>query len=513
VKALRWVVASVLAALMLAAPASAAQRFAGYPTDYRDATDCASPATFCSLAKAVNGAAPGDEVVLVSSYYDQVSSSVSAPAGVTIRPRDGLSSTPTITLTAAPNPFVLGPGATLRDVRLVQTGSGDSALRVVGGTVERVMVSSSAAAAACAVSGTVIDTVCWNGKRGGAAVTTAADTGTAQGDLHNVTAWSEDGPGLTATAGPAASAAVDVKNTIVHGETNDVTATAGTGGTARVTFDHSNFARTATGGPGTAAITAPDANGNQSEPPQLTTDGWFRQLTRPWSPTLDAGVADPRAGDLDVTGGPRTIRGATDIGATEAAQAPTVVVGPVTDITETAATINATINPNGNPRTFYGVMYETGGQQHFYVVPQILAPPSPWLTPVPISVRLNGLTPGSPYHYVVSPSGPPSDDQPVGGTFTTAGSPPQPPPSSSGEPAPSGSAPPAPDARAVSPPPPTAASGTGTTPRAKRCARTAAKRSKKRSKKRHKHTKRPKRGKRSSCTTKKKRTRGSTKTS
>lgn len=87
----------------------------------------------------------------------------------------------------------------------------------------------------------------------------------------------------------------------------------GTAGSSTLTFDHSNYRTVNT----TQGGTLVDTGGHQTELPLFAnaTGGDFSELAG--SPTIDAGATDPLNGDLDFAGNPRTLNGATDIGALE----------------------------------------------------------------------------------------------------------------------------------------------------------------------------------------------------
>jgi hypothetical protein len=110
---------------------------------------------------------------------------------------------------------------------------------------------------------------------------------------------------------------------------------------------------------------------------------------------------------------------------------PTVVTGAASGLTETAATINATVNPNGLELTSCVFQYGTSNL-YGQTIPcsQVVGSGS---AAVAVSATLSGLTPGTVYHYRITASnigwpGINGND----GTFTTASPAIQPPPSGGG---------------------------------------------------------------------------------
>jgi hypothetical protein len=106
---------------------------------------------------------------------------------------------------------------------------------------------------------------------------------------------------------------VEVANTIAQGTNADLHAYGFGGEIGKFVISHSNFDNAAK--LGTGIIT--DAGGNQSAAPLFTNAAAGDYAEAAGSPTIDAGIATPAAGALDLAGNTRTLGGAIDIGAFE----------------------------------------------------------------------------------------------------------------------------------------------------------------------------------------------------
>jgi hypothetical protein len=104
-----------------------------------------------------------------------------------------------------------------------------------------------------------------------------------------------------------------LKNSIAAGGGADIRTSNGLEGPGNVVVANSNF-DTAKEEIGTEVV---NAGGNQTAPPLFVdaANGDYREAAG--SPTIDAGVADPLIGGLDLGGGPRTVGPRPDIGAYE----------------------------------------------------------------------------------------------------------------------------------------------------------------------------------------------------
>jgi hypothetical protein len=184
-----------------------------------------------------------------------------------------------------------------------------------GGLAQRLYVSSSGSSNACVASGTtqLRDSVCSSATGIGLFVTQGTNT------ARNVTVSSggPPGSGITLGAGGGGHTSLDALNVIVVDGVDAVTDSS-SGVNATITLSHSNYATATHSGSG-ASVTPAGTNGNQTAPPLLSAD--LRELAG--SPTIDAGLAAPDIGSLDLGRNPRIspgcggAAGVPDIGAYE----------------------------------------------------------------------------------------------------------------------------------------------------------------------------------------------------
>jgi hypothetical protein len=289
------VIAAALAAFS-AAPALGAVRYAS-PTG--SGLEPCNP-TACSLAKAVNSASDGDQVILAPGTYSTTTEIIlNHPIDVG---GEAGAAAPTIGLREV-QVRVENAGAVLHDVRLEITEEGMArALVVNGGTVERVFATSPEHSSICEVeAGLLRDSVCW-----GQLSVSALESGASHVTLRNVTAT----PLLVGASG--GDLTLDAANVIAHSldsQHADLEIDVNTNGSATASFANSNYATVSTSlSAGTEyTYTAPGTNGNQTAPPQFVdaASGDFRELAS--SPTVDAGLADSLLGATALAGEARSL--------------------------------------------------------------------------------------------------------------------------------------------------------------------------------------------------------------
>jgi hypothetical protein len=331
---------AAMVALLIAAPAQAATRFAA--PGGTGADPCANPATPCSIFTAADGGAPGttvqagDEVVLAPGEYSDAggdlgpSEVVQLAAGISVHGKKG-AERPVVSLEEASfgfGAFTVAEGDTLSHVE-IDTSTARSNLAVFGGVVEDLIVRNSSEAAqsiACLhFAGTIRDSACLASAANSAAIGVSnATVGTTSATLRNVTAvdTGAGGKGLSYTIFNSGTETVSAKAVIAQGDTVDVEARGaefgGGAGHVAIELDHSDFATTeataASGG--SASVTSPSANSNISAEPLLAFDG-YHELAG--SPTINAGAVDGSSGTTDIDGQDRSI-GVPDIGADELAR-------------------------------------------------------------------------------------------------------------------------------------------------------------------------------------------------
>jgi hypothetical protein len=317
------VVAAALAAASLAPTASAAaQRYASPGGN----GDC-SAANPCSITDAIEGAKAGDEVIVTPGDY-QPPGSISDHAKVTIHGVAG-QPRPRLHFGGAGRLWVQF-GSTLRYVEVIRPSS-NTALSTKSAVVDQVIVRAagdSAVGAASVESSTVRNSIFVASGPNGRAITAIANGAGNNTVLRNVTAIATAGDGVAvearAQSGPASNATIGAVNVIARGGPSGASFSARTdssGAQASVAVGHSNY-----GGGSLAKIgtntTILSGGYNQASTPVFVNaaDGNYRQAAG--SPTIGAGLDDPKNGELDVDGDARAT-GKTDIGADEFAPTPT----------------------------------------------------------------------------------------------------------------------------------------------------------------------------------------------
>jgi hypothetical protein len=324
------VVAVLTAALIGAAPAAAANRFAA-PGE-TDTSPCTA-ANPCEIHSAVFMASPGDDITLLGGGTYEIGSNpvFATVANTTVH---GPAPGDRARIEGTDGFVQVAFGAVVRDVEIENT-LGATALDLredgTGGTAERVLARNPNSRACSVSDGSVLrDSVCWNTRTpaSGTAVRAQAGGGdTLTATLRNVTAVAT-GSNSRAVDAISSGAGTDAKvlatNVIAQGGTPpsggaDVLAlTDDAAATATVDLNHSNYDSEDESGPGTNFITDPGTGtGNQTDAPSFVdaAAGNFRQ--RVGSPTRNAGIDDLLNGPLDLDGEPRSQQSATDIGADE----------------------------------------------------------------------------------------------------------------------------------------------------------------------------------------------------
>ncbi len=274
----------------------------------------------CDLEEAVEMAAAGDEIVILSGTYSMTDPLSIGGVGTVVHGEEG-----------QPRPLLQTSGFTgvsmgttssiLRDLRIEHTGSGRGLSTI--GTVERVEVRSTSATAdfGCHLSLAAVlrDSFC-STTAGAVPAVRVFQSGAFANTirLRNVTAVSAGSFGLNARAETGEDLTVDVRATVARGgagtdvraETDGMASTSAT-----VNLDHSNYATTSVG---TAGSVTPAGTGtNQTGAPLFANAaaGDFHQLAG--SPTINQGAVDAFSGTIDIDREPRSQGPAADIGADE----------------------------------------------------------------------------------------------------------------------------------------------------------------------------------------------------
>ena len=293
---------SILVLAAAAAAPSAALALDYHAAEGGSGTTC-SILTPCNLPTAVNQAnTAGDGRVLIAAGNYHPAGTLNVTGALDIGPEPGEANS-TIHGPGTGNVVnIENAGVVLHDVALTQN-DGNTALRLLGGTAERVFVTTSGGTPACSPEdgATLRDSLCWStGSTSDSAGIWVVPPGAASpstGNIRNVTAiGGRSGIKLIAdSAGQVMT--INGTNVIASGGAADVTTEPSGGGLTHLNLDHSNYSTMDTSMGGT--ITPPGTNGNQTAEPLFVNPlgGDFHQA--PGSPTIDAGESAAGIGALD----------------------------------------------------------------------------------------------------------------------------------------------------------------------------------------------------------------------
>lgn len=350
----------------------------------------------CSLTTAVNDATSGDEVRVGPGNYT-VSTTLSPPTSLTVagpapgsRPRI-VSSVPFITLFSGT--------LTLRDLTIVSDATGNAPVsssasvsvervevRAVSGSYQAMSVRNLTLRDSIVVSelagGVVVNMQ--NGTVSGSTIVGNVGVGTRALDL-DLQHW--------ASANPA-TGNVSVRNSIIRGAGNDIEVFANAGQTATMNVDYSAVrpATTVEGGAGTRLIEFGTHNVASADLVDLPGRTDLHQVAG--SPTIDTGDPAVATTELDIDGNGRIAGSAPDIGADEFVLAPAVTTQEASALTQTAATLNGVLNPNGRATTY---AFEWGTTTAYGQRTADVAVPVGARSQV-VSAALTTLAPGTTYH-------------------------------------------------------------------------------------------------------------------
>jgi hypothetical protein len=356
----------------------------------------------CDLATAVNGASSQQEVVLASGSYGSSAKPLITP----------LHNTSTITIdgsSPAPQIFLSTPGTSalqliefsrVSGVDIYDVGASDEGTFITGVVDHDLIVAQHASGACEAFDGSVYaDTACIaeapNAKAFDSVISAGGSEPAALAFDHD-TLLALGGVALDVSANgfPLTASASD---SIFHGTTDVQTAIgAGVASGAAFIAEHSDYTNIDPG-PG-SSVTAPGTATNITAPPLFLDVAHGDLHEAAGSPTIDAGGPDPFGSLTDLAGTPRTIGPATDIGAYEAIEAPSVSAVSTSGVGQSTLTVLASVNPNFGDTSVH-VDYGTTTAYGSSTVPIDLGTS---LAAVPVSIPLSGLTPGVTYHLRVS---------------------------------------------------------------------------------------------------------------
>jgi hypothetical protein len=325
---MKRLIAPLASILLLAAGATPAM--AAPPPRYASpsgtsADDCATPATACDIATAIDGSggnAPvggGQEIIVEPGTYTLTATLAPTVNGIYVHGALG-----------EPRPVIKGTG-----IELLSAGSpsdefsylefdsngtsGLDALSVYGALLDRLLVQGDPGGNLCQCYGGVLrdSVLVISGSGGGGAWGLNSNGGSSTETLRNDTliATSASVYAIAATQNghPSSPTTIDAKNVIAINTAggHDVWSF---GPQMTVDIANSDYSNPLTGSGGVIA----SGGGNIAAAPQFVdgANGDYREL--PTSPTVDAGTNDTaNDGSLDFAGGPRLSGSHTDIGAFE----------------------------------------------------------------------------------------------------------------------------------------------------------------------------------------------------
>jgi hypothetical protein len=322
------VMASVLAAFAVLAPAAFAGPGTYYASPTGGGTTCESAAP-CLLTEAVKQAVNEDAVILEPGTYT-LGADLSLIKAIELGGQPG--ATPPVIATNGHAVRVnQGADARVHDLRI----EGTAAFQLFSGVGERIFESFTGTAnEACEMTdgASLVDSVCWAHDGGPSATASAIGMNDAGKSttmtLRNDTAIDSGASGeaiRTETNGTNPKLVVEATNVIARaaGHFDIEMILGGKGSTMEVKLTNSNYATVVGEAASLATITAPGTNGNQTAAPTFAAaaEGDFREVAG--SPTIDAGLTEAANGPLAVGGEERTLAAClggpavTDIGAYE----------------------------------------------------------------------------------------------------------------------------------------------------------------------------------------------------
>ena len=383
-------IAGLLSAVAVAAIPSAASAAQRYASPAGAGAGCTSEKP-CSLTSAIKIAGLDDELILSPGDYP-LTQTVEDPARITIRGVAGQPRPRLLFSGANQQGLRLVNGSLLRDVEIEQAEAADT-LTTSGARIDRVVVKGSVSTS-CAIflkNAIIRDSVVVSGMD---PICSSPDGATSTSSLRNVTviATEQKSPAINLYA--SGDVTFNLTNVIAQGGPGSHTllvASDGLGGHGTISATHSNFASVEKYG---FDIQFVDGGANQHVPPVFVNAaaGDYRQAAG--SVTIDSGLNEPLNGAFDVDGDLRRIA-TTDIGADEFVPVPLVVTGPATGVSAQAATLIGSVTANGVP-TSYHFEY---GPTTAYGNATPATDPGTGLGALPVTAALDGLSPGTTYHY------------------------------------------------------------------------------------------------------------------
>lgn len=419
------VIGLILAVLVCAAPASAATVRHAAPNASGNCTT-----TACDFVPAINGAQPGDVVIVAPGDYGSEASPVPDATNFNDIDVRGEAGKPRPRIFSS-GKFGLGLYNPLAKVSHLEITSVDDApdssiaLDFVGAVAEDLVVhnKNSLGFAACRLQGNALlrNSVCWTPSIQNPPPALAVDyqSGNSTATIRNVTAVAlgngASGAYLLTTNGVA------IKLTAVNSVINGLFAVAyaedsGGSGTAELQPTYSNIVGPRSNQCNPTSSCTESASTTNVPGNALFADFAGNYHQDPMSPTVNRGVDAAANGTKDFDGQPRKIGGKTDIGADELSLPPAVVTGGASDVRKTAAKVAGTVNPKNVAGVKAHFVY---GTTKSYGKRTADTAPAQNATAQAVSGALSGLKAGTKYHYRLVAGGAGGNGQGADRTFKT----------------------------------------------------------------------------------------------
>jgi hypothetical protein len=362
---MRLALALMIGTLLVAAPASAATRYA----DPNGSPSAQCPAAFpCDWKTAIEGATAGDEVIAKAGTYNLAAGqgASNAVANLTVR-GEAPGAVQVATAGTAIN-LAGGTDSAVRDMEIDATGG----IAVYARTIERVEALTQSGPSACRVN-RALDSICVN--RDGLGI----EVDNPSAVLRNVTA-------IGTTYGIRLAGSGEIFNTIARGTSNRDIDLNNSGAT--VVLHHSNYVDK--GVLDSSSSFDESGGGNVVGEPTFVDAGGGDYHLQPASVGVDRGA--PVDG-LDVDGDLRTLGPAPDIGGDEASVPPAALISPPTNVAASSASFSGTVNTGGFGAEYWFEYGPEGGARDQTAQRALPARPNV----VSVSSDVGGLVSGTSY--------------------------------------------------------------------------------------------------------------------
>lgn len=366
----------------------------------------------CALSTAMSSSAEGDTVVIGAGTYSEPGAYPGADPKYLDEAKD-LTIEGAVLGIGRPvvnGVFILtGPDTRISDVTIHASWIESSALDLGNGAHADRVEAASGAIDGCKIGsggGTITNSLCLGGSAS-SGLSTQVRTGNGPIAVRNVTMVGNYGYYSNAVPGTTVSDSIARRST---GLGTDANLNNGTTALVRTYALHQSGTPVSEEDPLT-------------QEPKFREAGDYREAAD--SPSIDFGSTTAEPDELDLNGNLRKIGSKVDLGAYEFVPDPPSVSTPtVTGVTDTSATLSATINPNSG-RTYYYLEY---GPTTAYgtKTPTVALPAA--TTPTTVQIDLSGLPSKSTLHYRLVATSDGGTTEATDGTLETAPPPPPTPP-------------------------------------------------------------------------------------